>query len=262
MSEYADVAAQATDNFGGDTAPAPTPEPSAPPAPTPPQPPQPDQPEVEQPGEAWTGPSQDEWSAFQERQAWLEQQLQEGPPTPQFDPYTGQPLDPAQQQPELPEAWDPDYSAKMQEYLDWRDQQVIDRAMGGVQPFVDTAISEQAQTAMHDALTGLTGEDGVEGFSEPYFKAAELVGNGFLGETGGDPYAALRKGAEFVTQMVKAERDAAVTAYKESLARGNGHQEPAAGASAGLSAPGPAGSYAEIAEMFASDPGRPERAFN
>lgn len=258
MSDYAEAAATATENYEAEPAGDPAPvEAGAAAAPTP-STVQDDAGDVPSSGEGaaptWTGVTQDEWTALQQRQAELEQQLQQ---QPRFDPYTGQPLDNAQQAPEIPEPWDPEYGEKMTQYLDYRDEQTRNQ----MRPFIEPVMTERAEKDMTDSVTRAAQAIGFDVAENPQRMdavagIAQALGSVMPGRTD-EAYAT---SAQFVSELVKAERDAAVTAYKESLQRGNGQAEPGA-TGAGIAAPGLAGSYDEIVESYLADPGRPVNAW-
>jgi hypothetical protein len=209
------------------------------PEPAPPAPPEPPEPQPAEPQEpaSWAGPSQQEWQETQQALARLAEGGQE-PQVPRFDPYTGQPLaGAAEQAPTMPEPWDPNYSERMVEYLDYRDQQVIERSVGPMRPFVEQEMAERGRQELQQTFETLKGELGE---FDP--ELAEQIGDSILNRAD-DPYnvdtgAILRQAAERAAAIHKAAYEQGQREYREQLERGqNGHREPGAAGPATADAP-------------------------
>jgi hypothetical protein len=139
--------------------------------------------------------------------------------------------------PTMPEPWDPNYSERMVEYLDYRDQQVIERSVGPMRPFVEQEMAERGRQELQQTFETLKGEIGE---FDP--ELAEQIGDSILNRAD-DPYsvdtgAILRQAAERAAQIHKAAYEQGQREYREQLERGqNGHREPGAAGPATADAP-------------------------
>lgn len=176
--------------------------------------------EPEAPAVEYAQIPQDQWDAIQQR---LEQagpvldymsnidpdQLQQQPQQPQFDPYTGQPL---QQQPQqMPDPYaDPQ---GFQQWLDQRDEQRWEQRMGPLQPVLEHTMTSVSDQVTNQAVSELASEFGflaaaadAPAEQQQATKAArDLVVNtadALVMQGEQDPHKALRDAATHVQQLI------------------------------------------------------------
>lgn len=167
---------------------------------------------------------------------------------PQFDPYTGQPLQ--QQAPQMPDPYvDP------QGFQQWQQDQmraIVDERLQPLSPVFEhtmSSVSDQVTNAAVDELTGdypfLNAEDADQ--RQVYRKTVVDLADSLVMQGEQDAHKALRQAADYVKQIGGFERAAGVKDFLASRGEGGPtDREPASGGN-GLPGMGEPTSYAEAA---------------
>lgn len=189
---------------------------------------QPDpQQQQQQEAPAYSGPSQEEWTAAQET---IKQLTGIVPTVQQIASYIEQ----------ANQGQGGDDELDLDEYI----EQEIQKRMAPIMPIVNTA----AQRSGEERMKAIFAEQEAELKTKFDHKLAERAAHSFFQEHG-DPQKAVIDGAKYAAEVRRMERDEAVKEYKESLKR-PGPSDPPVDAGGNRSIP-VAKTYDEVIERYA-----------